>query len=140
MTALLLLGLVLGLLLLRQPLVVVLLAVAAFVQIAWGKGQLDYIVEDMWVALDKELILSIPLFILSGNVMTQGSTARRLVRIVAALTRPLPGGMAVATVLSCGVFAAISGSSIVTMLAIGSVMYPARVKRSGYVGSVNILV
>ncbi|MBL0085544.1 MAG: TRAP transporter large permease [Ideonella sp.] len=131
MTALLLLVMVLGLLLLRQPLVVVLLSVAAFVQMVWGKGQLDYIVEDMWVALDKELILSIPLFILCGNVMTQGSTAKRLVRIVAAITRPLPGGMAVATVLSCGVFAAISGSSIVTMLAIGTVMYPA-MRAAGY--------
>ncbi|MFN0185687.1 MAG: TRAP transporter large permease [Aquabacterium sp.] len=125
MTIIALIALVLLLLLLRQPLVVTLLAVAAFVQIAWGKGQLDYILEDMWVALDKELILSIPLFILCGNVMTQGSTAKRLIRIVAALTRQLPGGLAVATILSCGVFAAISGSSIVTMLAIGTVMYPA---------------
>ena len=116
---------VLLLLTLRQPLLVILLAIAAAVQMIWGRGQLDYIIEDMWVGLDKEVILSIPLFILCGNVMTQGSTARRLVRIVAALTRPLPGGMAVATVLSCGVFAAISGSSIVTMLAIGTVMYPA---------------
>jgi C4-dicarboxylate transporter, DctM subunit len=120
-----LIALVLVLLLLRQPLVVVLLVVAAFVQLAWGKGQLDFILEDMWVALDKELILSIPLFILCGNVMTKGSTAKRLIRVVAALTRPLPGGLAVATILSCGVFAAISGSSIVTMLAIGTVMYPA---------------
>jgi C4-dicarboxylate transporter DctM subunit len=79
----------------------------------------------MWVALDKELILSIPLFILCGNVMTQGSTAKRLVRIVSAVTAPLPGGLAIAAVLSCGIFAAISGSSIVTMLAIGTVMYPA---------------
>lgn len=131
MTALALLALVAVLLLVRQPLVVVLLSVAAFVQIVWGKGQLDYIIEDMWVALDKELILSIPLFILCGNVMTQGSTAKRLVRVVAAITRPLPGGMAVATVLSCGVFAAISGSSIVTMLAIGTVMYPA-MRAAGY--------
>jgi C4-dicarboxylate transporter DctM subunit len=77
MTVLALLGLVALLFLLRQPLVVVLLAVAAFVQLAWGKGQLDYILEDMWVALDKELILSIPLFILCGNVMTLGSTAKR---------------------------------------------------------------
>ena len=124
-SALLLVGLVLALLFLRQPLVVTLMAVAAFVQIAWGKGQLDYILEDMWVALDKELILSIPLFILCGNVMTRGSTARRLIRIVASFTRVLPGGMGVATVLSCGVFAAISGASIVTMLAIGTVMVPA---------------
>lgn len=125
MTAFLPVALVLLLLLLRQPLVVILLAVAAFVQMAWGRGQLDYILEDMWVALDKELILSIPLFILCGNVMTQGSTAKRLIRIVAAVTQPLPGGLGIAAVLSCGVFAAISGSSIVTMLAIGTVMYPA---------------
>jgi len=47
MTALLLVALVLLLLWLRQPLVVILLSVAAYVQIAWGKGQLDYILEDM---------------------------------------------------------------------------------------------
>ncbi len=131
MTLLAFLALVGGLLLFRQPLVVILLAIAAFVQIVWGKGQLDYILEDMWVALDKELILSIPLFILCGNVMTQGSTAKRLIRVVAAFTRPLPGGLAVAAILSCGVFAAISGSSIVTMLAIGTVMYPA-MRAAGY--------
>ena len=131
MTALLLIALVLLLLWLRQPLVVILLSVAAFVQIAWGKGQLDYILEDMWVALDKELILSIPLFILCGNVMTLGSTAKRLIRILAAITRPLPGGLGIAAVLSCGIFAAISGSSIVTMLAIGTVMYPA-MRAAGY--------
>jgi C4-dicarboxylate transporter DctM subunit len=117
-SALLLVALVLALL-------VVLLAVAAYVQLVWGRGQLDYIVEDMWVGLDKEVILSIPLFILCGNVMTRGSIAARLIRILSSITKPLPGGMAVACILSCAVFAAISGSSIVTMLAIGSVMYPA---------------
>ena len=125
MSTLLLPVLIAGLLFLRQPLIVILLAVCAFVQMVWGKGQLDYIIEDMWVGLDKELILSIPLFILCGNVMTQGTTAKRLVRIMMAITRPLPGGVAVSAILSCGVFAAISGSSIVTMLAIGTVMYPA---------------
>jgi C4-dicarboxylate transporter, DctM subunit len=130
-SALLLVALVLALLVLRQPLLVVLLAVAAYVQLVWGRGQLDYIVEDMWVGLDKEVILSIPLFILCGSVMTRGSIAARLIRILSALTRPLPGGMAVACVLSCSVFAAISGSSIVTMLAIGSVMYPA-MRKAGY--------
>ncbi len=132
MTAgLLLLAFVLFALLFRQPLIVILLGACAFVQMTWGKGQLDYIIEDMWVGLDKELILSIPLFILCGNVMTQGSTAKRLIDILAALTRPLPGGLAIAAILSCGIFAAISGSSIVTMLAIGSVMYPA-MRAAGY--------
>ncbi|MBL8341085.1 MAG: TRAP transporter large permease subunit [Rubrivivax sp.] len=129
--ALLIAGLLLALLWLRQPLLVILLAVAAVVHLVWGKGQLDYILEDMWVSLDKELILSIPMFLLCGGVMTKGSTARRLIEVAQALTRPLPGGLAVACVLSCGSFAAISGSSIVTMLAIGTVMYPA-MRSAGY--------
>ena len=123
--ALILLALVILLLALRQPLIVMLLGAAAVVHLVWGKGQLDYIIEDMWISLDKELILAIPMFILCGGVMTKGSTARRLIGIAAALTEHLPGGLAVACVLSCGIFAAISGSSIVTMLAIGTVMYPA---------------
>jgi C4-dicarboxylate transporter DctM subunit len=126
-----LVALIFALLVARQPLLVVLLATAAYVQIAWGRGKLDYIIEDMWVGLDKEVILSVPLFILCGAVMTRGSIAQRLIAILTALTRPVPGGLAVATILSCAVFAAISGSSIVTMLAIGSVMYPA-MKQAGY--------
>jgi C4-dicarboxylate transporter, DctM subunit len=118
-------------LLLRQPLLVILFGATALAHIFWGKGQLDYIVEDMWVGLDKEVILSIPLFILCGAVMTRGSIAARLIKILSSLTKPLPGGMAVACILSCAVFAAISGSSIVTMLAIGSVMYPA-MREAGY--------
>ena len=131
MSGILLAAIVVLLLVLRQPLIVVLLAVAAYVHMVWGRGQLDYIVEDMWVGIDKELILSIPLFILCGNVMTRGSIAQRLVNMLQELTRPIPGGMAVACVLSCSVFAAISGSSIVTMLAVGSVMYPA-MRQAGY--------
>ena len=131
MTAFVILGLVILLLALRQPLLVILMAVAAFVHLKFGQGKLDYIIEDMWVGLDKEVILSIPLFILCGNVMTRGSIAQRLIGILASITRPLPGGLAVACILSCAVFAAISGSSIVTMLAIGSVMYPA-MRQAGY--------
>jgi C4-dicarboxylate transporter DctM subunit len=131
MSGVLLAGLIVLLLVLRQPLVVILLGVAAYIHMVWGRGQLDYIVEDMWVGIDKELILSIPLFILCGNVMTRGSIAQRLVAMLQAVTRPLPGGLAVACVLSCAVFAAISGSSIVTMLAVGSVLYPAMLK-AGY--------
>jgi C4-dicarboxylate transporter, DctM subunit len=124
-------ALIFGLLILRQPLLVILLGVAAYVHLVWGAGKLNYIVEDMWVGLDKEVILSIPLFILCGSVMTRGSIAQRLINILAAMTRRLPGGLAVACILSCAVFAAISGSSIVTMLAIGSVMYPA-MRQAGY--------
>lgn len=131
MNTLIIVGLVLLLLFLRQPLLVILLAAIAAVHLLWGRGQLDYIIEDMWVSLDKELILAIPMFLLCGGAMTHGSTAQRLVNIATALTRAIPGGLGVAGILACGVFAAISGSSIVTMIAIGSVMYPA-MKKAGY--------
>ena len=131
MSAILLLGLVLALLVLRQPLTVILLAAIAYVHMVWGHGYLDYIVEDMWTSLNKELILSVPLFLLCGAVMTEGTAARRLVRIVRALTAPTRGGLGIAAIISCAVFAAISGSSIVTMIAVGSVLYPA-MKEAGY--------
>jgi C4-dicarboxylate transporter, DctM subunit len=131
MTAFIIVGLIFLLLTLRQPLLVILLAITAVVHLKWGQGKLDFIIEDMWVGLDKEVILSIPLFILCGNVMTRGSIAQRLIRILAALTKPLPGGLAVACILSCAAFAAISGSSIVTMLAVGTVMLPA-MRQAGY--------
>ncbi len=116
--------LVLGLMALRQPLVIILLALAACVHALWGAGRLEYVAEDLWIALDRELILSIPMFLLCGQVMARGGTARRIVDVMQALTPRLPGGMAVAATLACALDASISGSSIVTMLAIGSVMVP----------------
>ena len=112
------------LLVLRQPLVVVLLGLAATVHLVWGQGRLGYIAEDLWIALDKELVLSIPLFLLCGQVMSRGASAARLVRVLKAATAGVPGGLALAATLSCALDASISGSSIVTMLAIGSVMVP----------------
>lgn len=131
MTAFGLLALVLVLLLLRQPLTILLIGAIAYVHLVWGHGYLDYIIEDMWSSLNKELILSVPLFMLCGAVMTKGSSAKRLVRIIRALTASTRGGLGVATIISCAVFAAISGSSVVTMIAVGSVLYPA-MKEAGY--------
>jgi C4-dicarboxylate transporter DctM subunit len=113
------------LMLLRQPLLLLLAAGTAFVHVVLARGEVEYMIQDIWSALDREILLSIPMFLLAGAVMTRGTIARRLVRIMVALTAPIPGGLGVATVLSCAVFAAISGSSIVTMLAVGTVMFPA---------------
>lgn len=131
MSALILLAIVAALLILRQPLLVILLAAIAYAQMVWGSGQLVWIIEDMFVSLDKELILAIPMFMLCGGVMTKGTTARRLTDVARALVGHLPGGLGVAGILSSAIFAAISGSSIVTMLAIGSVIYPA-MREAGY--------
>lgn len=126
-----LIAIILVMLALRQPLVSMLLVGIAFAHLVWGQGKLDYVIEDMWVSLDKETLLAIPMFLLCGGVMTRGSTAKRLIRIASAMTRQVPGGLAVACILACMVFAAISGSSIVTMLAVGGVMLPA-MKDAGY--------
>lgn len=131
MSALALIAIVVLLLMLRQNLIVILFVVGGYVHLVWGGGQLEYMIQDMWTGADKEVLLSIPLFILAGNVMTRGSIAERLIGIVRTATAWLPGGMAAATILSCAVFAAISGSSTVTLLAVGAVMYPALLK-AGY--------
>lgn len=131
MAAVILLLLVLLALALRQNIIVILLGAAAYVHLVWGDGQLEYLAEDVWISLDNALLLAIPMFLLAGSVMTRGSIARRLVDIAVSITRPLPGGLAVATILACAVFAAISGSSPVTLLAVGTIMYPALLQ-NGY--------
>lgn len=78
----------------------------------------------------KNVLLAIPFFVVSGAIMSEGDIANRLVAIARALVGWLPGGLAVASVGGCVFFAAISGSSPVTVIAIGSVMYPALVKAS----------
>ena len=125
------LALALGMLVLRQSLVLVLAMMTVYIHVFVAEGKVEYLIQDFWFAADREVLLSIPLFMLAGNVMSRGSIARRLVNFMHAFTSPIPGGLAVAAVLSCAAFAAINGSSIVTMLAIGSIMYPA-LTSSGY--------
>lgn len=131
MTAALFIALIALLLFLRQRIVIILGFAAGWSYLVWGDGKLDYIVLDAWAAADNEVLLSIPLFILAGNIMSRGSIAERLIRVVRIGTAPIPGGLAIATILSCAFFAAISGSSTVTLIAVGSIMYPALLK-AGY--------
>ena len=113
------------------PLFVILGSVATLCYSLAGNADLSGVIEDIYFAADKEVLLAIPLFILAGNLMTQGAISKRLIRIAAAITAPLPAGLGVAAVLSCTLFAAISGSSPVTLIAIGSLMYPALIE-AGY--------
>lgn len=120
-----------ALIILRQN-IIVLLGVATFAAYYfWGGGEIMNVVYDMWDASNREVLLSVPLYILAGAIMSQGSIAERLINLMKALMRPIPGGLALASLLACGIFAAISGSSIVTLLAVGSIMYPALLK-AGY--------
>ncbi len=127
----LLLLIVIALLILRQNIVIILAVAVSFLHLAWGDGDILYLLEDAWIAIDKEALLSIPMFILVGAVMTRGSIAERLIDIMVAATRRLRGGLGAASILSCAVFAAISGSSPVTLLAVGAILYPALLQQ-GY--------
>lgn len=131
MIALGLVGLIALLLILRVNLVWILMAAAGYTHYAWGSAVLSFFVQDVWTAMDRELLIAIPLFVFVGQVMGRGSIAKRLINIIIELTRPFPSGLAIATVLSCAVFSAISGSSIVTMLAVGAVLFPALIEK-GY--------
>jgi C4-dicarboxylate transporter DctM subunit len=90
--------------------------------------QLVRIVNKMEGLTTKNVFLSIPLFVGAGTIMTRGGMAARLVKLVRGVIGSLPGGLAVAGVVSSMIFAAISGSSPVTLVAVGSLLYPALVE------------
>jgi len=81
--------------------------------------------------LDSFTLLAIPFFILAGQLMNRGGIARRLIEFAKALLGGLPGGLAHVNVLAAMLFAAISGSSVATASAVGSIMGP-RMEEEGY--------
>lgn len=121
----------LALLWLRQPVLVLLGAAALFLYAFFDDGRPEYLIYDVWEAFNKEVLLAIPLFMFAGAVMSRGSIARRLIDFAVAATRFMPGGLALATVLSAAGFAAISGSAAVTLLAVGAIMHRALIE-NGY--------
>ena len=88
----------------------------------------DHIAKDMFEAVKKPELLAIPFFVLAGNIMTQGTIARRLVNVAKAAMGRTPGGLGLATIFACVIFAAISGSSPVTVIAVGGIMFPMLVR------------
>lgn len=74
-------------------------------------------------------LVAIPFFTLAGTLMSRGAIAARLINLADAMFGWMPGGLAISTVAACAIFAAISGSSPVTVITIGTVMYPALLAR-----------
>lgn len=116
---------------LRQYMVVVLGVTSLLLYSFYSNGEYLNTILDVWQNGTNQVFLAIPLFMLAGNLMSNGSIAARLVRVMRAITSPIPGGLALAAVFSCAIFAAICGSSVVTMLAVGGILYPAMLKE-GY--------
>jgi len=78
--------------------------------------------------MEQFTLLAIPFFILAGNFLTTGGVAKRMINFAISAVGHLPGGLAIASVLACMLFAAVSGSSPATVVAIGSIVIAGMVK------------
>jgi C4-dicarboxylate transporter DctM subunit len=85
----------------------------------------------LFTGIENFEIMSIPFFILAGNFLTHGGVARRMINFASSMVGHWHGGLALAGVLACALFAAVSGSSPATVVAIGSIILPAMIKQ-GY--------
>ena len=85
----------------------------------------------LFTGIEKFEIMAIPFFILAGNFLTHGGVARRMIDFATSMVGHWHGGLALSGVLACALFAAVSGSSPATVVAIGSILLPAML-RQGY--------
>jgi C4-dicarboxylate transporter DctM subunit len=79
----------------------------------------------LFTGIEKFEIMAVPFFILAGNFLTHGGVARRMIAFATAMVGHWHGGLGLAAVMACALFAAVSGSSPATVVAIGSVIIPA---------------
>ena len=83
----------------------------------------------LFTGIENFEIMAIPFFILAGNFLTHGGVARRMINFATTMVGHWYGGLGLAGVMACALFAAVSGSSPATVIAIGSIMLPAMVKQ-----------
>lgn len=107
------------------------LGVVSIVMLLATEGNIGSIADTVFGRLDIGLLTAIPMFAFMAHIMIRAKVVDDLFAAANALVRHLPGGLGVATVLSCTVFAAISGSSVATALTIGSSAIP-QMQRYGY--------
>jgi C4-dicarboxylate transporter DctM subunit len=104
----------------------------------------------LFTGIEKFEIMAVPFFILAGNFLTHGGVARRMINFATAMVGHWHGGLAIAGVVACALFAAVSGSSPATVVAIGSILLPAMAEQGypmkfgvgviGTSGSLGILI
>ena len=119
-----------ALLLVRTPVAIALGGLGVI--LLWAKGlNLVSVPQRLFGAMDSFELLAVPLFLLMSNVLLKGGVGRDLYAAVQSWVGHWPGGLGVATILSCTLFSAISGSSVATAATIGTVAIPEMTKR-GY--------
>ncbi|AVP57621.1 TRAP transporter large permease [Pulveribacter suum] len=111
--------------------VAVSIGLASILGIQVANASMLIAVKEMFGAINKFPLAAIPFFILAGNLMETGGISRRLVEFAKSLVGGVQGGLPMTCVLTCMIFAAVSGSSVATTFAIGAILIPALIKH-GY--------
>ncbi len=108
--------------------VAVSIGLASVLGIQIGNLNMLISVKEMFSSINKFPLAAIPFFILAGNLMETGGISRRLVEFAKSLVGGVQGGLPMTCVLTCMIFAAVSGSSVATTFAIGAILIPALIK------------
>jgi len=128
MNGLIIFGLLVVLMLTGMPISIALgLTVMTFI-FGFTQVPLESVALKLFTGIEKFEIMAIPFFILAGNFLTHGGVAKRMINFASSLVGHWHGGLGLASVLACALFAALSGSSPACVVAIGSIMLPAMVK------------
>lgn len=125
------LGLSLAILFLMGVPIAVAIGLASVIGIeTHGRLPLLLVAQRMFTGIDSFPLMAIPLFILAGNLMSAGGISHRLVELAKSLVGGVQGGLACTCVLTCMLFASVSGSSVATTFAIGAILIPAMVRHN----------
>jgi C4-dicarboxylate transporter DctM subunit len=128
MNGLIILALLITLMLTGMPISIALgLTVLTFI-FGFTQVPLESVALKLFTGIEKFEIMAIPFFILAGNFLTHGGVARRMINFATSMVGHWHGGLGLAGVLACALFAAVSGSSPATVVAIGSILLPAMAK------------
>ena len=111
--------------------VAVSIGLSSIVGIQMSNANMLISVKEMFSSINKFPLAAIPFFILAGNIMETGGISRRLVEFAKSIVGGVQGGLPMTCVLTCMIFAAVSGSSVATTFAIGAILIPALIKH-GY--------
>lgn len=125
---LIILGLLLGCLATTIPVFMALFFTGTFGLVYLLGIDAQIVIEVLYRSMDKFALVVVMFFVLCGNIMTTGSIVEKLIKTANVLVGFLPGGLAMAGILACGFFGAISGSTVATVVAIGGFMIPALIE------------
>jgi len=131
MTAALIFGILLALMLTGMPISIALGLTVLTFMFTMTQVPIESVGLKLFTGLDNFSIMAIPFFILAGTFLTRGGVARRMIAFTSSLIGHWPGGLGLAGVAASALFAAVSGSSVATVVAIGSIILPAMVEQ-GY--------